>query len=286
MNFIRTNWKVLGLALLFAGSLAYGVLLNIRIRALDRAVLEARQALQTAAAKREGYQPVSPVSQAKIEAALSPQARAELAEIRKAVKDTAVAMHTLTEANIAGTAPGKLTPATETAPPFCEDVWNRFKVNTADCSFTIRQKFLWEGRLLRGVDGKTRLYKDSLIELDPVTGLPIPGPAPELRSEIQVSDETAPEKVFGLKVLGGVDERLAPGLGLQAAEKWRLSLRAMGFYAPKDQDLRGQLGLGYRPKIPWFDSQVSIGGGIGLSTKKSGLIYGAHLTVPIGSITK
>lgn len=271
-------------AVAVAGAVVYLAITAAHERELRHKAEEAQQRLQNEAAKQQGFIPVTPAPAGKVEAALSPEARAELAAIRKTVKDTSVALHALTEATLSSTSAGHLEPATGTTPATCVDAFGRFRVNTADCSFAVHQKFRLEASLLRGVDGKTRLWKERLVELDPVTGAALPGDPPQLTTAIQVTEETAPEKVFGLKILGGIDDRLAPGLGLQFAEKWRISPRLVGFYAKDAKDLRGFVGLGWRPKLPFFDSQLSFGGGVGLSTQKSGLIYGAHLTVPLGSI--
>jgi hypothetical protein len=284
--FFAAHVKAVVIVAFGSAILIWGAVDRSRIMTALKEAQAERQRLQTEVAKGQGYIAVTPVPAGKVEAALSPEAKAELAAIRKQIKETTVALHALSTAKIETTAPGTLIPATAEHPAQCEDAFHRFRVNVGDCTFAIRQSFVWEGRLLRGVDGKTKLWKATLTEFDPVTGLKIPGEPPELKNEIQITEETVPEKVFGLKVLGGVDERFAPGGGLQFAEKWRLSLRALGFYAPKDSDLRGLLGVGWRPRISWFDSQLSVGAGVGLSTKKSGLIYGAHVTVPLGTITK
>lgn len=287
LEFMLSHWKGLLAALAI---LALAVHSYITARALADAkamATAAAQKLQTAAAQLQGYQAVTPVAPAKVEAALSPAARSELARIRKAVEDTKVELHALSTAKIESTSTGTLIPATPTTPQMCEETFHRFRVNMSDCSFAISQSFKWEAQLLRGVDGKTRLFKATMTEFDPVTGQPIPGPPPQVVSEIQIADEQGPApKLFGLKVLGGVDERWAPGGGLQFAEKWRLSLRALGFFSPKDSDLRGLLGVGWRPKVAFFDSALSFGAGVGRSTKKPGWIFGAHATVPLGTITK
>ncbi len=273
-------------AVLVAGGLIYLAITAAHERELRKQAEAAAQKLQTEVAKQQGFQAVTPTSAGRTEAALSPEAKAELAAIRKTVRDTSVAVHALTEASLSSSSAGHLIPATPTMPATCEDAFNRFRVSTADCRFDVRQKFRLEATVLRGIDGKTRFFKERLVELDPVTSVPIPGEPPQLTSSVQITEEAAPERVFGLKVLGGVDERFAPGAGLQFAEKWRLSARALGFYSPKDRDLRGLIGMGWRPKIPFFDSRVSLGGGIGLSTKTPGAIFGAHLTAELGTITR
>jgi hypothetical protein len=256
----------------------------------QRALREARQALaglQTQAAKQQGFQAATPVSEKRAEAALSPEAQADLTAIKKVVRDTSVAVHALSQASLVETVKGTLTPATSTTPATCEDAFNRFRVNTSNCEFQVRQKFRFELTGLRGVDGKTRYFKEKLVELDPVTGLPIVmDPPPQVTTDVQITDEQPVERTFGLKILGGVDERLAPGLGVQWMEKYRVSLRTVGFYARDSKDLRGVVGLGWRPRLPFLDSQVSVGGGVGLSTKQSGMIWNFHITVPLATVTK
>lgn len=284
--FVASHWKTAAITVAGIAIAIYQAIANARLSSALLQEKAERQRLQTEVAKTRDFYPVIPTSPGKVEAALSPEAKADLEAIRKTVKETAVALHALTTAKIESTAPGTMIPATAEHPAICEDAFHRFRVNMSDCSFTIGQSFIWEGTLLRGVDGRTKLYKATLTELDPVTGLKIPGVTPELKSEIQITEEIAPEKAFGLKLLAGIDERWAPGLGIQFAEKWRLSPRLVGFYAPKTKDLRGLAGLAWRPYIPFFDSALSVGAGIGLSTQKSGLIYGAHLMVPLGTFTK
>lgn len=271
---------------LVAGALVYLAVDRAHERSLRKKADEALQKVQTEAAKERGFQAVAPTSAGKTEAALSPEAKAELAAIRTKVENTSVAVHGLAQVLYARDSVGKAIPATDTTPPYCVDDFNMIRVDTKNCRFQLNLELLDETTVLRGTDGKTRLVKQTVRLLDPVTHLPVPGDPPKVTSDFRFTEEKAPERVFGLKLLGGVDERFAPGGGIQFAEKWRVSARALGFYSPKDQDLRGLIALGWRPRVPFFDSRVAVGAGVGLSTKTPGMIFGAHLTAELGTVTK
>lgn len=140
------------------------------------------------------------------------------------------------------------------------DEYGRFHLNLPSGLFTREQRFSWTSTLYVSPDGKTARFADSEFrEFSPKTGAEIPSAGTNMHVEIKTILEKSPEAAPWHPRLVAIGVPSAFGLGVQA-NPWRgLILTAGGIYGSKN-GVEGTAGLGWRLRLPFFDSTLGISG--------------------------
>ncbi len=275
------------LAFVFSHLGAVAIAAGIVYLAVDRAhekslraqvQAEAQKSLDEKA-KELGATKAQVQSERQIIAGLQGQMASLVAALKKENKGATVAAASTGTATLTEKSTGTLTAATATAPPYCTDAFGRFKVNTRDCSFEQHQSFRVSAVTVRGVDGKSRFEKQRIEELDPVTGLPIPGGDSDLALQFAITEEkSAAPGPWHQRLVAAVNERGSFGAGLKFFSLGSFDASVLGFYDVGHKAVRGALQPGWRLRFPAIDSTISIGPNVYIdSTGNSGVGLGATI---------
>lgn len=268
-----------------AGLIVWLAIERAHANAENKRLLAEAQKAQDAYAKQLGATKGEVDSERSIEARLAKQnadLAAYVAKMKKQNKQTTVASTSTGTAPIEATVPGKLTPATPTAPAICTDAFNQVVVNTATCEFKMRFKVGVNAVELRGVDGKSRFLKQRVTLIDPVTNLPIPAESADVQiADFSVTEERAAAPgPFHQRLVAAVNERGAFGAGLKFVSVGSFDASLLGFYDRADKSVRGAIQPGYRLVLPAFNSTLSVGPQFYIDSKgKTG--FGAGATIEL-----
>ena len=275
----------------------YGVILlvllaaywNIRYRISENARGRAEGQGMMAEAKLLGGIAGKRKSAGAIEKGLSPEQRDFVKAIKKVNPKARVDSAITVSVAIEDTPNGRIV-ETPGGPKEWRDDYHRFRLvfpEKPDGYYTFhrRQFFRLPGVFVRSPDGKTRVAKLELFELDPITKEVIPITGAQLQAEFTFADELpdAPG-IFHLRALASVDHRLAFGAGVELLnfertkkpffEKVTVSL--LGYWDRKTDEGRGVVLAGYR----LLNTNFVVGPYIGVSTTGTA-VFGAGAALQV-----
>jgi hypothetical protein len=214
--------------------------LAARDRTIEAAVAEKAAALGFAQAQLE--------SEKRLTAKLTAGQKSDLAALKKVDARVKPVEHAHTDVTISGTAP-------------VGD--GRFTLSPDCLTVTRNERFSLDLLVVKGVDGKARLAKSEFHELNPVTGIVIPGTQAKLTTSLEyVEEEPAAPPFFHPRALAGVGYLGQVGAGVELLNGERLggvwahtNLSLLGLYNTQKHTVQGAAVLGFRP----FDWNVSFG---------------------------
>src|SRR5262249_8776638 len=96
-----------------------------------------------------------------------------------------------------------------------QDEYHRFRLELPNGPLYRKQEFLFEGAIVKGLDGKHRWYKADVQERDPQTHEVIPATGITYRYEFAFGEEVASVKVFHPRAVLAFDYRGAVGAGAE-----------------------------------------------------------------------
>lgn len=184
------------------------------------------------------------------------------------------------------TKPTGVTQAGYSGPAFIEDEYGRFHFELPDGPMQRKQLFQFNAVVVKRLNGQYEFMKSDLREYvpgkdpSPATEIPVKGII--TKSQFQFLEEAAPGPgFFHLRLEAAYDHRGAPGAGIQFANvKDRVNASLLGFYHPQDSELRAVLHVGYRFRIPFFETNISAGPYGGFSSK-GGTVIGFALKLAL-----
>jgi hypothetical protein len=285
LSSLSSHWKlVAGLicaVLMLVADVSYRAEQRQRDRVMKMAVEERAKALNAA------------VGQLESERQLVKQLSAQLAEFVKQVqvtdKRTRVAGAGATVAKIHDQI--KITPdpgVTKAAADWTDD-HHRFHFHAPDGPLDRTQLFKYQAVIVDDPAGAV-LGKAEFTELDPVTGQPIPGVAPELQSSFSFvkPTPTAPA-LFHPRLVAAADASGGLGAGVEFANLERsplpilhnLNLSAVALANRTTHDVRGAVQLGYRLNLKSLSSTISVGPSYGVSLKTGVASLGLGVTLEV-----
>jgi hypothetical protein len=163
--------------------------------------------------------------------------------------------------------------------------YNRGTFKLPEGLLNLTQSFSYSAVVALTPDGSGRILKDSFVELDPVTGLAIPGATSSLRTNFLFTkaDLATPPSVFHVKGVGGLsDAGFVLGAQVLNLEKYsgffaRLTLGGHASYSEQSRDAGLAAMLGYR----LFNTNLHVGPTYGIIFGKPGGRIGAAIVLEV-----
>ena len=256
---------------------------NARGRAEGQAAVAVAKLLGGVAGKRK--------SEAAIVRTLSPVQKDFVKAIKKASPKAKVDSALTVAVTITDTPTGRIV-ETPGAPKEWQDDYHRFRLEFPEKPdgpyiFHRQQSFRLPGVFVRTPDGKTRVAKLELFELDPITKevIPITGAELQAEAEFTFADEL-PDKppIFKIRALAAVDHRLAFGAGVELLNFERtekpvlekVTVSVLGFWDRKTNEGRGVALVGYRI----LNTNFVVGPYVGISTTGA-TVFGAGAALQV-----
>lgn len=234
--------------------------LSIKSQHAKEAEIKARDEVIAQKAKELGFVQGQLQTQAALQKGLEGALAGYVAQLKKVDKGARLIETTKSTAEVTSTDAGHVT-ATVGQPSFWDDEHHRFHLELPNGPLYRHQEFKFDGAIVEGLDGKHRWFKSDLTELDPQTHEVIPAENIKYTFELQFGKDAAPPvKVFHPRAVVGIDWTGRVGAGAEVLNfKDRINLSLLGYYDRVTKKVAAAAQLGYRVRIPFADTNFSVG---------------------------
>lgn len=259
----------------------YLLVVNAKMRRLQAQRDKAQEAVLVLKAQELGAIRGELKSERAIRAGLSDDLRRFADAMRATDKRATVASSSSTTVHVSDTVHGSVNaPDSVNTRTEWRDEHHRFRFTLPAGPLERRQSFRLSGVVVRGVTG-SRFERVDFAELDPETGERIPLEGVEIAHEFKYTEEKESVSRWHVRAVAAVDHRAAFGAGAQVNPAGGLTVGLVGLYDRKDSSVTGALHLGYRLRFPGFNSTLSVGPYVGLSSNRPGAVLGLAGTLEV-----
>lgn len=140
-----------------------------------------------------------------------------------------------------------------------KDAEGRFDLDLASGVLSRTQKFGLDLTVIEGPDGRTRFAKQEFTEISPLTGKVIPGEEISLVTNFLLVKEVPVTTAFHQRIVAAFG---TAGFGL-GSQFWnfrdRFNVAALLLYSPGEKALTAAIQPGWRVKLPFLDTNLSVG---------------------------